>query len=176
MCSCLIPRSSSAAVIYQLIGILGYLTFGETVPSNIMTAYHDSELINICRAGIVILVLFSYPLQIHPCRASVTHLFPAPSSASPAGAEAVKHILITTFLLLITFVISINITQLELVLGIIGATGSTTISFILPALFYLKLFPAGEWRGSRMLARALLVAGIAVMIICLGVNIYHAVR
>lgn len=63
-------------MIYELVGILGYLTFGEKVglirsanekqspdrlvqvPSNVMTAYHDSLFINICRAGIVIFILF----------------------------------------------------------------------------------------------------------------------
>lgn len=154
-----------SALIYEVIGVLGYLTFGEKVPSNIMTAYHDSIFINICRAGIVILVLFryvesdhscrllpavvltspagpcSYPLQILPCRASLSHLIKAPESST-------KHIAITTFLLLLTFLISMGVSQLDLVLGIIGSTGSTTITFILPAIFYLKLFPVSKSTSS----------------------------
>lgn len=84
-----------------------------------------------------------------------------------------------------------NVSQLELVLGIIGSTGSTTISFILPAIFYLKLFPeyvqgegppdfgsqeAGKRRNRRRsLAKALLVLGFVIMVVCLGVVVYHAV-
>lgn len=158
-------------MIYQLIGILGYLTFGDTVPSNVMTGYHDSLFINICRAGIVIFILFSYPLQILPCRASLSHLF---ASSTPSDG-AVKHIVLTTFILMLTFLIAINVSQLELVLGIIGSTGSVTISFLLPSLFYLKLFPESEWRGARTAARALLGVGVVIMIVCLIINIWHAV-
>lgn len=88
--------------------------------------------------------------------------------------SSIKHIALTTFLLLLTFLIAMNVHQLELVLGIIGSTGSTTISFILPSLFFLKLFPEDEFKGSRNLAKALLVAGVMIMFVCLGVVIYHA--
>lgn len=87
-----------------------------------------------------------------------------------------KHVLLTTFLLLLTFMIAINVHQLELVLGIIGSTGSTTISFILPALFYLKLFPKGDFAGARGLAKALMTAGFVIMVVCLAINIMHAIR
>ena len=110
---------------------------------------------------------FSYPLQILPCRASLSHLFSSPDTP-------LKHVLLTTALLLLTFLIAMNVSQLEIVMGIIGSTGSTTISFILPAVFYLKLFPEDEWKGSRALARALLVLGILVMFVCLAVVIYHS--
>ncbi|CAD6571679.1 MAG: hypothetical protein CYPHOPRED_004545 [Cyphobasidiales sp. Tagirdzhanova-0007] len=158
----------SATLIYELIGVLAYLTFGAEVPSNVMTAYHDSLFVNICRAGIVIFILFSYPLQILPCRASLSHLFNSPDTPF-------KHVLLTTFILLLTFLIAMNVTELALVMGIIGSTGSTTVSFILPSLFYLKLFPDNEWKGVRILARALFVMGFVIMFACLGVVIYHGV-
>ena len=110
----------------------------------------------------------SYPLQILPCRASLSHLFNSPDTPF-------KHVLLTTFILLLTFLIAMNVTELALVMGIIGSTGSTTVSFILPSLFYLKLFPDNEWKGVRILARALFVMGFVIMFACLGVVIYHGV-
>jgi amino acid permease len=68
-----------------------------------------------------------------------------------------------------------NVDHLALVLGFIGSTGSTTISFILPALFYLKLFPESEWRGARTCAHILLWMGVVIMIVCLALNTWHAV-
>ena len=68
-----------------------------------------------------------------------------------------------------------NVDHLAIVLGFIGSTGSTTISFILPALFYLKLFPESEWRGARTCARILLCMGVVIMCVCLALNIYQAV-
>ncbi|KAF9086262.1 hypothetical protein BGX29_001474 [Mortierella sp. GBA35] len=59
----------SAVVVYHIIGILGYLTFGNAVGSNIIQMYNASLLVTIGRIAIVILVMFSFPLQAHPCRA-----------------------------------------------------------------------------------------------------------
>jgi amino acid permease len=59
----------AAAAIYHIIGILGYLTFGNSTGSNIIQMYGSSLLVTIGRIAIVILVLFSFPLQCHPCRA-----------------------------------------------------------------------------------------------------------
>jgi hypothetical protein len=82
-----------------------------------------------------------------------------------------------------------------MVLGFVGSTGSTTISFILPAVFYLKLFNNPEKRSDRVrraLAWCLLVYGFTVMvrrfretdgeahlptqIVCLALNTYEAIK
>ncbi|KAF9163938.1 hypothetical protein DFQ27_002708 [Actinomortierella ambigua] len=59
----------SAAVIYHIVAILGYMTFGNSVGSNIILMYNAGMLVTIGRIAIVILVMFSFPLQAHPCRA-----------------------------------------------------------------------------------------------------------
>ncbi|GJJ69050.1 hypothetical protein EMPS_01396 [Entomortierella parvispora] len=59
----------SAVVVYHIIGVLGYLTFGNNVGSNIIQMYNDSLLVTVGRIAIVVLVMFSFPLQCHPCRA-----------------------------------------------------------------------------------------------------------
>lgn len=105
-----------------------------------MTGYQDSAFANICRAGIVVFVPFSYPLQILPCRASLTHIFESTASAGQMSPE-LQHTFFTTAHLLFTFLVALNVTQLDLVLGVCGSVSSTTISFILPALFYIELFP-----------------------------------
>jgi len=175
----------SAAGIYEVIGLLGYLTFGTDVASNIMESYHNSVAISICRLGIVIMVLFSYPLQLHPCRASLEKVFtrrnPLEEDHDDHGVLAadvslLKYVGMTAGILLATFLISIQVSQLEVVLGFVGATGSTTISFILPALFFIKLFANSENKQDQILrkfAYALFGFGFCVMFVCLGLNIYE---
>jgi amino acid permease len=52
------------------LGIIGYLTFGQGVSSNVISMYPwTSIIIAIGRLGIVLLVALSFPLQAHPCRA-----------------------------------------------------------------------------------------------------------
>lgn len=47
--------------------------------------------------------------------------------------------LITTTLIVLSFLTAMTVSSLSLVLAYVGSTGSTTISFILPGLFYYKI-------------------------------------
>ena len=47
----------SAAIIYEIIGMLGYMTFGNKVKANIMEMYNNSAGVNICRLAILMYVL-----------------------------------------------------------------------------------------------------------------------
>lgn len=108
--------------------------------------YPHSLLVSICQLGLVILVLFSYPLQLFPARASLDKvLFPPSADDELLGGGADDHatpdiplgrfILESAFILVTTFTIAMFVSSLEVVLGFVGATGSTAISFILPAVF-----------------------------------------
>lgn len=116
------------------------------------------------KAAIVVLVMFSYPLQVHPCRASLdavlkwrplrTHqvLNDSPSRAVPllplgkSGTQAqgdsigeVRFAAITTFIIVLSYIVAMTVSSLEKVLAYVGSTGSTSISFILPGLFYYMI-------------------------------------
>lgn len=155
----------SAASIYVLVAITGYLTFGNTVLGNIVMMYPSSAASTIGKAAIVVLVMFSVPLQVHPCRASLdavlrwrpnrAHRGPdspsnrslLPSGSGPTdshGAPAVamsdmRFALLTTVIIVLAYITSLTVSQLDRVLAYVGATGSTSISFILPGLFYYKI-------------------------------------
>lgn len=117
--------------------------------------YPRTNIVMIGQVGIVILVLFSYPLQLHPARASLDKfLFPqrVPIAAVDDDDVVVEHtdgdeiplgrfVVESGALLFTTFLIAMFVSSLETVLGFVGATGSTTISFILPSVFceYLSL-------------------------------------
>ncbi|ODO01936.1 vacuolar amino acid transporter 5 [Cryptococcus wingfieldii CBS 7118] len=65
----------SAIVVYQIIGLFGYLTFGSIVSGNVISMYPATTLlVAVGRLGIVLLVGLSYPLQVLPCRSSLRHL------------------------------------------------------------------------------------------------------
>ena len=115
------------------------------------------------KAAIVVLVMFSYPLQVHPCRASVDAVLkwrPAKrsdsSNSSPSrrtlilqprsiapirgdGMGELRFAAITTTILILSYTVAMTVSSLEKVLAYVGSTGSTSISFILPGLFYYKI-------------------------------------
>ena len=118
------------------------------------------------KAAIVVLVMFSYPLQVHPCRASVDAVLkwrpaswrntdsPAdsPSHSALLGQSAkaspklgrgemgeTRFAAITTAIIILSYIVAMTVSSLGLVLAYVGSTGSTSISFILPGLFYYKI-------------------------------------
>lgn len=121
----------------------------------------------IAKAAIVILVMFSYPLQVHPCRASVDAVLKwrpsglRSSSNSPNGSPArslpllstpppqpkprndsiseFRFAFITTVIIVLSYIAAMTVSSLDRVLAYVGSTGSTSISFILPGLFYYKI-------------------------------------
>ncbi|KAJ5995081.1 Vacuolar amino acid transporter 5 [Penicillium waksmanii] len=149
-----------AAATYILVAITGYLSFGNNVAGNIVGMYPPGIAATIARAAIVMLVVFSYPLQCHPCRASVDAVLKwrpksAPRSTegsphrhpllSPRGTRTVEPMsdlrfsVITTTILILSYLVAMTVSSLEAVLAYVGSTGSTSISFILPGLFYYKI-------------------------------------
>ncbi|CCH61683.1 hypothetical protein TBLA_0F01400 [Henningerozyma blattae CBS 6284] len=83
-----------------------------------------------------------------------------------------QHILLTTIILLGSWLIAISVKSLAHVLAIVGATGSTSISFILPGLFGAILISRdNSFEGNKklwvLLGRGLLFWGCSVVVVSL---------
>lgn len=137
----------------------------------------------------VILVVFSYPLQAHPCRASLDKVL----GKEKAERSVFKYFAMTTTILILSYIVAITVTKLDVVryqrgegggdlcslinllkkkiLSFVGSTGSTTISFILPGLFYYKIHEQDPWRPGKIMAVVLSVYGLLIMAFCLTFNI-----
>lgn len=51
----------------------------------------------------------------------------------------VRFAAITTTIIILSYLVAMTVSSLETVLAYVGSTGSTSISFILPGLFYYKI-------------------------------------
>lgn len=162
-----------ACSLYILTGITGYLSYGDNIKGNIVSMYPTAAASTIGRLAIVILVMFSYPLQIHPCRASIdacmkwrprrrnrnesspsrnTLLNQAKANGKPNPEMGdVRFAVITTILIILSFITAMTVSSLEKVLAYVGSTGSTTISFILPGLFYYKISDPDSAHHQRLI-------------------------
>lgn len=80
---------ATACLAYLVVGILGYLTFGNAVDANIITMYpRDSVALLVGRLCIVVMVSMAFPLQCHPCRGSVNHILHMFSEDAPDALGA----------------------------------------------------------------------------------------
>ncbi|SCU90817.1 LAMI_0E03708g1_1 [Lachancea mirantina] len=93
-----------------------------------------------------------------------------------------KHFYVITAILLVTlYLLALNVTSFALVLALVGATGSTAISFTLPGLFGYKLIGSRAVMTGRLMSRSdtfyryasllLTVYGISVMCLSLYVTL-----
>ncbi|GEQ71477.1 hypothetical protein JCM33374_g5161 [Metschnikowia sp. JCM 33374] len=227
---------SIACASYLVVGILGYLTFGNSVNANIISMYpRDSVPSLIGRLAIVIMVSLSFPLQCHPCRGSVNHVIyfirngvssgwklrkPTAtalneytaipdahetdsidqsfdnsliSSTPMEGAEdtdghspiivplsSSKFYIITSVIVVASYLVAITVKSLAHVLAFVGSTGSTSISFILPGLFSFLLIKPLDGRDSltslekfsKYGGLVLSIWGFIVMVVCLSASIF----
>ncbi|CAO3650813.1 unnamed protein product [Cunninghamella blakesleeana] len=171
----------SSCFIYEVIAILGYLSFGKDVSGNIISEYHQTLFVAGGRLAIVILVVFSYPLQAHPCRASLDKVLAwrtpeARGLKVPPVASPFKYFAMTTTILVLSYLVAITVSKLDLVFAFVGSTGSTTVSFILPGLFYFKIHENDPWKPGKITAVVLATYGILVMVVCLTSNIINLIH
>ncbi|RKO89724.1 transmembrane amino acid transporter protein-domain-containing protein, partial [Blyttiomyces helicus] len=123
---------------YEVIGILGYLTFGDTVTSVVISHYPPGPLITCGQLAIAVLVLLSFPLQLHPCRASFDKVISCGSS-EVGSMSMTRWVSMTAAITTAAYFLAMTVKDLATVLALVGATGSTTICYILPGLFYNKM-------------------------------------
>jgi hypothetical protein len=116
--------------------------------------YENSAAATFGRAAIVVLMLFSYPLQAHPCRGSLDKIFAwRPGRAQIALPSRDKSALLqmsdprfaalTALILTASYGVAMTVASLDRVLAFVGSTGSTAISFILPGIFYHRMTRPG---------------------------------
>ncbi|ODQ59089.1 hypothetical protein WICANDRAFT_31549 [Wickerhamomyces anomalus NRRL Y-366-8] len=176
-----------ASVLFISVGIAGYLQFGDNVKGNVILEYKSKLLSSkVGKFALVLMVTLSYPLMFHPCRLSLNNMVhwielevqkeQSPINESTALLNDEEHnsnnqivpfstnrfVVITVLLTLATYGLALSITSFELVLSLVGATGSTLICFILPGLFGYKLFDDKDFNKSASLT--LTIFGLVVMI------------
>lgn len=200
-----------ASALFIVVGIAGYLTFGDFVDGNVVLLYPAALSTTLGRLSIVFMVVFSFPLMMHPARISINNVYywvlvnvfgkipprvdnrerdesaallaeeeEQPSEHQPKHSKAYivpfpdsTFYTITTILLLVGYTAAITIKSFALILAVVGATGSTAISFILPGLFGYKLIgsesddPSSFETIFKNLSFALVIWGFFVMVVCL---------
>lgn len=162
-----------ALVLYLVVGIGGYATYGDGVASDILKAYPEaSTLPIIARMAIAFVVTTCYPMQLHPGRGSLLSLlktFCGDNCLRPlGGADGLPLYVLTTSLLVAASIgVALAVSSLGVILTIIGALCSVSIQFVLPGGCYVLLFREAGWTPKRLLALAQLIAGCIICPLCL---------
>jgi amino acid permease len=180
-----------AWTLYTIVAVSGYSTFGDRVQANILDSYPDNGLTSITRVGLAFVVIFSYPIQTFVTRLSITslvrvvseHCCPAnrclarllTRETSPATKRSRASLLFeleplpaaSAFgFLLLTTLVALTVQDLGLIVDLAGAVGATMISFITPAVLYIRLVPMP--RAAPLRIASIIVAVFGVCSLLLG--------
>ncbi|EMR11503.1 hypothetical protein PNEG_00516 [Pneumocystis murina B123] len=134
-----------SSILFLLLAILGYLTFGVLVPENIILGYEYSVATTIARVAVIVVIMFSYPLQGYPCRVNLDYALSwNPKSRRPINRitsemSNLRFNILTCMIIVFSYLLAMTIRSFERVLSYVGSIGSTATSFILPGLYYSKL-------------------------------------
>jgi amino acid permease len=137
------------------------------VNSDILKGYPQSMPVQVTRVLYSLLVMLSYPLQVHPSRQSIITLLRSVYSDGSTDSELSWQLFaaVTAIILGASYTTALSVTSLGLVLGIVGATGSTMVSYILPGLVYMRTFRSSHVK--RVFAMAQFTFGCIFMPVAL---------
>ncbi|KAL6120802.1 hypothetical protein NUSPORA_02404 [Nucleospora cyclopteri] len=126
----------SAFILYLTFGGSNYLLFGSKVKENVLMNYPEDYLTTIVHGLYVIIMGVSYPLQLGPGKSYFLNMINF--TPKHRGFNFMSY-LTTTVLIVATYFIAVSGVGLGFVYTIVGATASTFMSLILPAIFYLHM-------------------------------------
>ncbi|XP_072030737.1 probable sodium-coupled neutral amino acid transporter 6 [Amphiura filiformis] len=166
-------------LMYTVTSIFGYLTFYGNIKDELLEGYTEydekDKLILTVRLAVVMAIILTIPLVHYPSRKALLMVI---DIWRPSGGSFswIRHMAATVFLLTIVTCLAIFMPNLKEIFGIVGATASCTLVFILPALFYMFL-GRESWSSIRKVAACgLLGVGLVVLSVCLSVIIYGLVH
>ncbi|CAK0857793.1 unnamed protein product [Prorocentrum cordatum] len=157
---------------FAFAALFGYATYGDGVTSDVLRGYPQDTVVQVTRLLFSLLAVFSYPLQAHPSRTSCLSLWAlACDSLGTAGREIgqegggagrggaglrerQRFRVATVVGLSSSYLIAVVVQDLSAVLGVVGATGSTMVSYILPGLCYTQTFRDPHIQAQARLASA----------------------
>lgn len=128
--------ASTAFVLYMSFGITNYLLYGDGVSDNVLKNYPQDYLATIVRGLYVVVMGVSYPLQVAPARSYFLNMINIDQKSRKLNF---MHFFVTSMIIIATYLIAVLGIQLGIVYTLVGATASTFMSLILPALFYFNL-------------------------------------
>ncbi|KAG2364843.1 transmembrane amino acid transporter protein-domain-containing protein [Suillus spraguei] len=161
----------SAIIVYEFIALFGYLTFGSNVNNYFSLLFH---------LAFVLLIMFSYPLQVQPCRNCLDKIFHvgAPIQVfrsgdddenSVANTSPFKHGLLTAAITGFGFFIAYFVDDLQM--G--GYLKEVTVLISQFALHSALLYDPSVSKTLNRAALALAGYGCCVFVFCSGYNIYQ---
>lgn len=154
-------------VLYALAALFGYLTFFNWMEAEmlLMYSYVDSTdlLTLVVRITVLIAVVLTVPLTHFPARKALSFMiFPDETFRWS------RHLGVMGFLLTLINILVIFVPSIKEVFGLIGATASTMLVFVLPSTFFIIIDPRPNTSKKKL--SAFLMAGLGIVLMAISLT------
>ncbi|XP_008456903.2 amino acid transporter AVT6C-like [Cucumis melo] len=170
------------AIIYFTIGIFGYLLFGDSLMSDILTNFDQTfgsstgaNLLNdIVRLSYAFHLMLVYPLLNFSLRSNINELlFPnRPTLAS----DTKRFFTITMALLLFSYLAAIAFPNIWSIFQFMGSTSAACLAFIFPGAIALRDVNGISTKKDKMVASTMVSLAVVTSIIAIATNINKALN
>lgn len=160
----------SAFLIYMIFGFVHYAIYDE-MHDNILKSYPDNRLSVFLHFLYIIIMGFSYPLQLNPCRLYLMNLIRLDKRKRNNNFI---HSLITVFLLISTYCLTITGLNLGEIYAFVGSTASTMICLVFPPMIYHYMDVRKEIM-LRIMGFICFLLGICIFCLSFMKLIYHTI-
>lgn len=126
------------ATIYTITMVTGYATFGDVCQGNILLNYSPNDFLAFLgRLATGLSIIFGFPLISNGAREGLKNASSALGYSTPSKPE--NKFKLVTCLLFTTTLISIFLTDIKLVTGLVGAVMGSALVYICPTMIYARI-------------------------------------
>ncbi|KGN50711.1 amino acid transporter AVT6C-like isoform X2 [Cucumis sativus] len=170
------------AIIYFAIGIFGYLLFGDSLMSDILTNFDQTfgsstgaNLLNdIVRLSYAFHLMLVYPLLNFSLRFNINELlFP---NRPPLASDTTRFFTITMALLLFSYLAAIAFPNIWSIFQFMGSTSAACLAFIFPGAIALRDVNGISTKTDKMVASTMVSLAVVTSIIAIATNINKALN
>jgi len=123
-------------VLYLIFGVLGYSFFGENTDSVLTNNLVGIES-DVIRISISVVLIFAYPLQMYPVTSIVEGMIFEPKDNN---FDTIKRNVLRIVIVVGTAFIAQRVPYFGDFSALVGCFSNSSLAFIFPTLFYMKLF------------------------------------
>jgi len=160
---------SICALLYILMGICGYVTYGSHINDDLLGSYPLNVEVTIARLGLGFVVAVSYPLLMHPTRDAVlNNIFQFSKIEPDSKTGTIMYYSVVTFLVGLTYLVAFFDIQVTIILRIAGIVSTANLMFTFPAIYYWILFKHEGYSKRRIACIPTFFAGIFISLVNAG--------
>ncbi|XP_058110523.1 amino acid transporter AVT6C-like [Magnolia sinica] len=169
------------SAIYIAVGFFGYLLFGESTMSDILSNFdHRSSdgplglvLDDTVRLSYAVHIMLVYPLLNYSLRINVDGLiFP---KSRPLASDITRFVVLTGFLLGLVYLAAIVFPNIWSLFQFLGSTSTVCVAFIFPAAIVLRDVDGTSTRKDRIFAAIMIILAVIASSLAITTNIINLI-